>query len=136
MLDKLDPSPIHQQDNVTEPFSLQRRQIEGGTKRLSYWGFDNETDPLTDVLLASPDHLRHLATSSLSRKALRESPADIRVAQAQHRELAHRRQQPIGAGGNTLLHLRLGRRCERYGLCARPRRHDRVANFDSRIDVA
>jgi len=38
--------------------------------------------------MASPDHLRHIATSSLSRKFLRESPADIRVAQAQHRELA------------------------------------------------
>jgi N-dimethylarginine dimethylaminohydrolase len=42
---------------------------------------------LTDVLLGSPEHLRHMATSSLSRKFLREHPADIRVAKAQHREL-------------------------------------------------
>jgi N-dimethylarginine dimethylaminohydrolase len=39
------------------------------------------------VLLAAPDHLRHLSTSSLSRKFLRESPCNIRVAQAQHAEL-------------------------------------------------
>jgi N-dimethylarginine dimethylaminohydrolase len=88
MLDKLKPAPVHEPDPEAEPFTLQRRNEEGGTKRLNYWGFDNETDPLTDVLLASPDHLRHMSTSSLSRKTLRESPADIRVAQAQHRELA------------------------------------------------
>ena len=68
-------------------FMLQRRQTGGGTKPLSSWGFRNETDPLTDVLLGSADHLRHLATSSLSRKTLREHPADIRAAQAQHQEL-------------------------------------------------
>jgi N-dimethylarginine dimethylaminohydrolase len=87
MLNKLKSSPTHQQEHATETFSLQRRNAQGGTQRLNYWGFANETDPLTDVLLASPDHLRHIATSSLSRKFLRESPADIRVAQAQHREL-------------------------------------------------
>ncbi len=87
MLDKLKSVPARPQDGATETFSLQRRNPSGGTERLNYWGFNNETDPLTDVLLASPDHLRHMATSSLSRKHLRESPADIRVAQAQHREL-------------------------------------------------
>jgi len=70
-----------------DEFVLRRRRANGGTARLGYWGFDNETDPLTDVLLAAPDHLEHRATSSLSRKFLRENPADIRVAQAQHREL-------------------------------------------------
>jgi N-dimethylarginine dimethylaminohydrolase len=68
-------------------FMLQRRQAGGGTKPLTNWGFRNETDPLTDVLLGSADHLRHMATSSLSRKTLREHPADIRVAKAQHKEL-------------------------------------------------
>jgi N-dimethylarginine dimethylaminohydrolase len=87
MLDKLKSVPPRPQDGATDTFSLQRRNPSGGTERLNYWGFNNETDPLTDVLLASPDHLRHIATSSLSRKHLRESPADIRVAQAQHREL-------------------------------------------------
>ena len=69
---------------ITEPFSLQRRNLKGGTKSLTSWGFRNETDPLTDVLLGSPAHLRHLATSSLSRKHLREAPCNIQVAQAQH----------------------------------------------------
>lgn len=70
-----------------EPFSLQRRNKAGGTAPLSYWGFANETDKLTDVLLGSPAYLRHLATSSLSRKYLRENPCNIQVAQAQHAEL-------------------------------------------------
>ena len=39
------------------------------------------------MLLGPADHLRHMATSSLSRKTLREHPADIRVAKAQHQEL-------------------------------------------------
>ena len=59
----------------------------GGNRPLHDWGFRNETDALTDVLLGPADHLRHMATSSLSRKTLREHPADIRVAKAQHREL-------------------------------------------------
>jgi N-dimethylarginine dimethylaminohydrolase len=71
----------------TEGFTLQRRQPSGGTRPLTHWGFRNETDVLTDVLLGPPDHLRHMATSSLSRKHLREHPADIRTAQAQHRAL-------------------------------------------------
>jgi len=87
MLDKATRTPARQFDDAGEAFTLQRRSAGGGTKRLTSWGFRNETDPLTDVLLASPDHLRHMATSSLSRKFLRESPADIRAAQAQHREL-------------------------------------------------
>ena len=68
-------------------FSLQRREMNGGTTPLKSWGFRNETDPLTDVLLGSPAHLRHLATSSLSRKHLREAPCNIQVAQAQHAEM-------------------------------------------------
>jgi N-dimethylarginine dimethylaminohydrolase len=71
----------------TDAFSLQRRDAAGGTALLTHWGFRNETDPLTDVLLGSPTYLKHLATSSLSRKHLRENPANIAVGQAQHREL-------------------------------------------------
>ena len=70
-----------------EAFTLQRRNPSSKSKRLGYWGFRNETDVLTDVLLGSPLHLRHMATSSLSRKFLRDSPSDIRVAQTQHKEL-------------------------------------------------
>jgi N-dimethylarginine dimethylaminohydrolase len=70
-----------------EPFSLQRRNLKGGTTPLTEWGFANETDKLTDVLLGSPAYLRHLATSSLSRKHLRENPSNIQTAQAQHKEL-------------------------------------------------
>src|ERR1044071_8445878 len=71
----------------SDAFSLQRRNPDGGTKPLQMWGFRNETDPLTDVLLGSPAFLRHLATSSLSKKHLREAPCNIQVAQAQHKEL-------------------------------------------------
>ena len=74
-------------DRDDDIFSLRRRQPGGGTPALSRWGFRNETDRLTDVLLGSPAHLRHLATSSLSRKHLREAPCDIQRAQAQHAEL-------------------------------------------------
>lgn len=70
-----------------EAFTLQRRNPGGGTKPLAHWGFRNETDPLTDVLLGSPAYLYHRATSSLSRKHLREAPCNIQVAQAQHAEL-------------------------------------------------
>jgi N-dimethylarginine dimethylaminohydrolase len=70
-----------------EPFSLQRRNPNGKTPRLNGWGFRNETDRLTDVLLGSPAYLRHLATSSLSRKHLRDNPCNIQTAQAQHKEL-------------------------------------------------
>ena len=72
---------------MSDPFSLQRRNPNGGTSPLKNWGFRNETDPLTDVLLGSPAHLYHRATSSLSRKHLREAPCNIQVAQAQHAEL-------------------------------------------------
>jgi N-dimethylarginine dimethylaminohydrolase len=72
---------------VSEPFTLRRRDPLGGTKPLSHWGFRDETDALTDVLLGSPDHLRHLATSSLSRKHLRDTPCNLRRAQAQHKDL-------------------------------------------------
>ena len=70
-----------------EAFSLRHRRPGGGTPNLSTWGFRNETDRLTDVLLGSPVHLRHLPTSSLSRKFLQSAPADIQVAQAQHAEM-------------------------------------------------
>lgn len=70
-----------------DAFSLRRRNLNGGTPVLSNWGFSNETDPLTDVLLGSPAHLHHRATSSLSRKYLRDSPCDIQIAQSQHAKL-------------------------------------------------
>jgi N-dimethylarginine dimethylaminohydrolase len=68
-------------------FSLQRRRPGGGTAKLNYWGAASEHHVLTDVLLCKPDHLQHLATSSLSRKYLREAPADLAVAKRQHAEL-------------------------------------------------
>jgi len=74
-------------EKVTENFALRRRQPQGATTPLQNWGFRNETDPLTDVLLGSPDYLFHRATSSLSRKHLRDAPCDIPVAQSQHAEL-------------------------------------------------
>ena len=79
--------PKDQAPDVSDVFTLQRRQPGGGTAPLAHWGFRNETDLLTDVLLGPADHLRHMATSSLSRKTLREQPADIKVAKAQHQEL-------------------------------------------------
>ena len=68
-------------------FALRRRNMSGGTPVLSKWGFQNETDPLTDVLLGPSAHLYHRATSSLSRKYVRDNPCDIQTAQAQHAEL-------------------------------------------------
>lgn len=70
-----------------DSFCLQRRAPGGHTAPLQQWGFRNETDPLTDVLLGAPASLRHMATSSLSRKHLRENPSNIQIAQAQHAEL-------------------------------------------------
>ena len=72
---------------MSDVFSLQRRNPRGGTPTMDTWGFANETDRLTDVLLGSPAHLKHLSTSSLSRHHLRENPCNIQVAQAQHAEL-------------------------------------------------
>ena len=68
-------------------FTLKARKDGGGTQPMNYWGMHNETGLLTDVLLGSPRHLYHRATSSLSRKYLREAPCNIQVAQAQHAEL-------------------------------------------------
>jgi N-dimethylarginine dimethylaminohydrolase len=68
-------------------FTLQNRNPKGGTTPMTNWGFANETDRLTEVLLGSPAHLKHLSTSSLSRHHLRENPCNIQVAQAQHAEL-------------------------------------------------
>lgn len=73
--------------DLGEAFTLQRRRGAGGTPTLNSWGCGNEYDVLTDVLLGKPDHLRHLSTSSLSRKYLREAPCDIAAAKAQHKEL-------------------------------------------------
>ncbi|PRD41424.1 amidinotransferase [Phyllobacterium phragmitis] len=77
----------HEQAFATDGFTLKRRNPDGGTRPLQQWGFRNETDRLTDVLLGSPAYLKHMATSSLSRKHLREAPCNIQVAQAQHKEL-------------------------------------------------
>jgi N-dimethylarginine dimethylaminohydrolase len=71
-----------------DAFSLQRREPNGGTARLNYWGSPNEYAVLTDVSLCRPDYLRHMATSSLSRKYLRESPSNLPVAKQQFEELA------------------------------------------------
>ncbi len=76
-----------QNDVAGEAFSLKRRNPNGGTKPLTKWGFRNETDILTDVLLCKPTYGRHLATSSLSKKYLRENPANMDVARKQHDEL-------------------------------------------------
>ena len=62
---------------LKDPFSLQRRNPKGGTAPLQGFGFRNETDRLTDVLLGSPAHLRHLSTSSLSRKHLPISSSSV-----------------------------------------------------------
>jgi N-dimethylarginine dimethylaminohydrolase len=75
-------------NDSTDRFELTRRKAAGSTAPLNYWGCSNETDVLTDVLLGSAEHLRHLATSSLSRKYLRDNPADLAAARSQHDELA------------------------------------------------
>lgn len=74
-------------NNVEEGFALRRRRAEGGTPALDHWGLANETDRLTDVLLGSPRYLRHMPTSSLSRRHLRENPCDLELARRQHAEM-------------------------------------------------
>jgi len=72
---------------TAETFSLKRRQDRGGTPAMNYWGCTSEYGVLTDVLLGKADHIKHLSTSSLSRKYLREAPCNIEVAKKQHAEL-------------------------------------------------
>jgi N-dimethylarginine dimethylaminohydrolase len=72
---------------TAETFSLKRRVEGGGTPSMNYWGCKSEYGVLTDVLLGKADHIKHLSTSSLSRKYLRESPCNIEVAKKQHAEL-------------------------------------------------
>ena len=72
---------------TAETFSLKRRNDSGGTPAMNYWGCSSEYGVLTDVLLGKADHIKHLSTSSLSRKYLRESPCNIEVAKKQHAEL-------------------------------------------------
>ena len=72
---------------TAETFSLKRRQDRGGTPAMNYWGCKSEYGVLTDVLLGKAEHIKHLSTSSLSRKYLRESPCNIEVAKKQHAEL-------------------------------------------------
>lgn len=77
------PDDLSPRDSIT----LQRRSKAGTTAPLNDWGIDSEYGRLRDVLLAKPAHLKHMATSSLSKKFLREAPCDIAAAQAQHAEL-------------------------------------------------
>ena len=74
-------------ESAADVFTLRRRRDGGGTPRLNEWGVDSEYGTLRDVLLARPTNLRHLATSSLSKKYLREAPCDIDLAKRQHAEL-------------------------------------------------
>jgi N-dimethylarginine dimethylaminohydrolase len=74
-------------DKTLSEFTLQRRKRGGGTQPMQHWHLPNETDPLSQVLLGSPAHLKHLSTSSLSSKHLRENPCNIQVAQSQHAEM-------------------------------------------------
>ena len=68
---------------TAETFSLKRRIDGGGTPAMNYWGCASEYGVLTDVLLGKADHIKHLSTSSLSRKYLREAPCNIEVAKKQ-----------------------------------------------------
>ena len=63
---------------TAETFSLKRRNDSGGTPAMNYWGCSSEYGVLTDVLLGKADHIKHLSTSSLSRKYLRESAVQHR----------------------------------------------------------
>ena len=74
-------------DQTKSEFTLQRRRQGGGTQPMQNWNLPNETGALSHVLLGSPAHLRHLSTSSLSSKHLRENPCNIQVAQSQHAEM-------------------------------------------------
>jgi hypothetical protein len=65
-------------------FTLQRRRSQDGTPRLGNWGgVGNENRSIDGCVAGSPAYLRHLATSSLSGRHLREAPCNIQRAQAQ-----------------------------------------------------
>jgi len=93
---------LQERISTGEPFSLKRRDPAGGTKPMKGWGFRNETDPLSDVLLGSPAFLRHMATSSLSRKFLRENPCNLQVAQAQQGVAQGLHVEGLGVGSDRL----------------------------------
>lgn len=64
------------------------RRTEGGTPVAQPWGVDSEYGVLRSVLLGSPEHLRLLPTSSLSKRSLRQGlQVDKKAALAQHKEL-------------------------------------------------
>ena len=102
-----------------DAFVLQRRRADGGTAVLGNWGFRNETDPLTDVLLGPADHLRHMATSSLSRKTLREHPGGYPGRQS--------------AASGTAERLCALRRARSTGTCAEPELPMQVYARDSSV---
>jgi N-dimethylarginine dimethylaminohydrolase len=76
------------ESRVTEgSFTLKSRSDTGNTAEIPHWTVNDEYGVLTDVLLGPADNIEHLATSSLSRKYLRESPCKTDVAKQQHKEL-------------------------------------------------
>lgn len=77
----------HGETGTADGFSLRHRRDGGGTPRLNSWGVDSEYGLLRDVLLGPVANLKHLSTSSLSRKYLREAPCNIGVAKEQHKDL-------------------------------------------------
>ncbi|GEM_PF-5403389 len=51
---------------ASDGFELGRRVEGGGTAPLAHWGFANETDRLTDVLLGPVRHLKHLGSGPIN----------------------------------------------------------------------
>ena len=73
---------------TADAFTLRRRNPNGGTDPLGYWGANSDYGTLRDVLLGPVEHYRWLQTSSLSKKTLRRgTPFDPAVARAQHAEM-------------------------------------------------
>lgn len=69
-------------------FDLSVRSKNGATPELGHWGVNSEYGVLTDVLLGKPDHLKQLATSSLSSYYAEHDPCKLDIAHKQHAELA------------------------------------------------
>jgi len=73
---------------MSSEFVLHARRAEGSTPLLTDWGFQNDYDVLTDVLLGPADHYVWRKTSSLSKKSIRRNlHFDADVAKRQHLEM-------------------------------------------------
>ena len=73
---------------LKDTFALKVRNSTTGTAVLKHWGFMNEYDRLTDVLLGPVENFHWLKTSSLSKKSIqRGNVFNLNIAKEQFNEM-------------------------------------------------